>query len=74
MRDREQIVFDAAEDVAAALSNLAGCEDALIAVLDGRLANEAETGAPVYAVIAAMTHFREVAAARVTVITRSVSG
>ena len=62
MHDRSQNTFDRAEEIGDALHSLAGCEDALMAVLDEPLSQTPDKGRAAYGVLQAMRLFRAEAA------------
>lgn len=74
MRDITQEVFDGAEDMALSLHHIAGCEDALIALLDQTLAHAPDRGRSVYAQLAAIAAFRAQAAATADHLARLAAG
>jgi hypothetical protein len=74
MSDARQDTFDGAEAIADALHAMAGCEDALLSVLDEPLARWPDQGRAVYGVLAAIRMFRERAAAEAQRIARMQGG
>ena len=70
MSDASQQTFDGAEAIADALHAMAGCEDALLAVLDEPLARMPDQGRAAFGVLAAIRAFREKAAAEADRIAR----
>lgn len=74
MSDASQQTFDGAEAIADALHAMAGCEDALLSVLDEPLAHWPDQGRSVYGVLAAIRMFRERAAAEAERIARMQGG
>lgn len=74
MRDITQEVFDGAEDMALSLHHIAGCEDALVALLDGPLAALPDRGRSVYAQLAAIAAFRAQAEALAGHLARLAAG
>ena len=74
MRDISQEVFDGAEDLSLQLHHIAGCEDALAALLDDALAGQPDKGRCIYAQLAAIAAFRAQAAITVNSLTRLSAG
>lgn len=70
MSDLGQQTFDGAEAISDALHAMAGCEDALLAVLDGPLSAMPDRGRAAFGVLAALRLFREKAAAEADRIAR----
>lgn len=62
MSDIMQEVFDSAEELSLSLHHIAGCEDALVGLLDDPMALAPDKGRSVYAILAAISAFREKAA------------
>ena len=62
MHDRSQNTFERAEEIGDTLHSLAGCEDALLAVLDEPLSQTPDKGRAAYGVLQAMRLFRAEAA------------
>lgn len=74
MPDLSQDTFDGAEAIADALHNIAGCEDALLAVLDEPLARMPDRGRAAYGVLAAIRLFRQAAQAQADQLARMQGG
>jgi hypothetical protein len=74
MSDIMQEVFDNAEELSLALHYIAGCEDALVAILDEPMARAPDKGRAVYALLASIACFRAQAAALSDRMARSVAG
>ena len=74
MCDRDQEIFNHAEDISLHLSHLQGSAAALYTLLEADLAARPDKGLQVYAVLAAVEHFGAAAAAEATRVARLVSG
>ena len=77
MRDLSQEIFDDAETIALQLHHLQGSVDALYSLLDAPMAATNDKGIRVYAILAAVDHFRasaEAASERIARVAGQVTG
>lgn len=62
MTSPSQEIFDHAETIGDAIDNIAGCEDALFALLEAPLADQPDKGRSVYALLVSLRAFAREAA------------
>jgi hypothetical protein len=74
MCDRDQEIFDHAESCEGHLHHIEGSIDALYELLDAPLATCADKGIKVYAILAAVAHFRAEATVETRRVVQLVSG